>query len=81
MRIEHRLLLSHRQVERAEPAVQEPVEGADTMLKGAILKALFSDDSGAKLVRNGVVNCCKNHASLCWSLGFVDVEAKFVALR
>jgi hypothetical protein len=61
---EYRLLLSHGAVERAEPAGQKTITGADEMLKRADFTRFFPEGSDAKMVRRGMVNCFMNKCQL-----------------
>jgi hypothetical protein len=61
---EYRLLLSHSQVERAELTGDEKLEGGDALLKRAKLSQFFPEDSNAKLVRQGMINCIAGRCDL-----------------
>jgi tetratricopeptide (TPR) repeat protein len=61
---EYRLLLSHRQIERAELTGDDKLEGSEALLKRARLPQFFPDGSNAKLVRQGMINCVAGQCTL-----------------
>ncbi|MEO6924291.1 MAG: DUF3857 domain-containing protein [Bryocella sp.] len=55
--VEYKLLLVHGHIDRVEPATDKTQPGAEDALKGMDVSRLMPKNSGAKLVKHGMVNC------------------------
>jgi hypothetical protein len=58
------MLVTRGQVERAAPATDERVAGADEMLKKANFARFFPAGSDAKLLLNGELDCVSGTCNL-----------------
>jgi hypothetical protein len=61
---EYRLLLQHGKIEKFEPTGETKMDGAEAILKKAVLVNLFPKGSEAKLVRNAILNCVSGMCQL-----------------
>ena len=61
---EYKLLLLHGKIDRVEPASEKSQPGVERVLQGMDVSRMMPKDSGAKLVKHGMVNCIKGSCDL-----------------